>query len=188
MLQCKLRISSIADCHCEAPGYRRGLLVCSCSLELVGAEVLARWHSPGRGEIAPGEFTPLAESLDLIQDITEQVLDVVGDCVIDWRDKDLPSIQICVNLSGLDLKNGRILEVVESFLTRSRLPIHYLTLEITESWLMEDPNRALGLIHRLRDMGPRLAIDDFGTGYSALGQLIDFIRLCQIRSFLRSRG
>ncbi len=144
------------------------------TLELVGAEVLARWHSPGRGEIAPGEFIPLAESLGLIQDITEQVLDVVGDCVIDWRDKGLPSIQICVNLSGLDLKNGRILEVVESFLTRSRLPIHYLTLEITESWLMEDPNRALGLIHRLRDMGPRLAIDDFGTGYSALGQLIDF--------------
>lgn len=142
--------------------------------KLVGAEALARWNCPGKGEIPPNEFIPLAESLGLIEEITQQILEAVGDCVGEWIEKDLPQLQICVNLSGLDLKSGRILEVVQSFLDRSRIPGHLLTLEITESWLMEDPNLALGLIHRLRKLGPRIAIDDFGTGYSAFSQLIDF--------------
>lgn len=144
------------------------------NFSLTGAEVLARWHSPERGEVSPGEFIPLAESLGLIQEITEQVFQCAEQCVRDWIDAGLPVIHICINLSGLDLKTGRILELAEHFLTRTRLPGQYLTLEITESWLMEDHNLALGLVYRLREMGVRIAIDDFGTGYSALSQLIEF--------------
>lgn len=144
------------------------------SFEVIGAEVLARWHCPGRGEVPPGEFIPLAESLGLVQEITEQILLLAGECVMGWQDKGLQPLRLCVNLSGLDLKNDRILELVSTSLEQSHFPHHLLTLEITESWLMEDHNLALGLIHKLRAMGPRIAIDDFGTGYSALSQLIDF--------------
>lgn len=144
------------------------------TFELVGAEVLARWQCPGRGEVSPGEFIPLAESLGLIQEITEQVFAELGNAVHEWYMGNDRLPRFCVNLSGLDLKSGRIINIVDSFLARSKLPGHHLTLEITESWLMEDPNLALGLVHRLREMDARIAIDDFGTGYSALGQLVDF--------------
>ncbi|MDZ7737226.1 MAG: EAL domain-containing protein [Gammaproteobacteria bacterium] len=144
------------------------------TFEVIGAEVLARWDCPGRGEVPPGEFIPLAESLGVVQEITEQIMLLAGECAVNWQSKGLPPLRLCVNLSGLDLKTGRILELIEASVEHSRFPPHLLTLEITESWLMEDHNLALGLIHRLRAMGPRIAIDDFGTGYSALSQLIDF--------------
>jgi diguanylate cyclase (GGDEF)-like protein len=144
------------------------------SFKLAGAEALIRWQTPERGYIPPAEFIPLAESLGLVPEITEQVLDMVCRSIDGWIQRGLPEIRVSVNLSGIDLKSGRILEVVSGSLSRHRIPGRLITLEITETWLMEDPNLALGLIHRLRDLGPRLAIDDFGTGYSALSQLIDF--------------
>lgn len=144
------------------------------NLTLAGAEALIRWQTPERGNIPPVEFIPLAETLGLIPEITEQVLDAVCCCIDDWNKRGLPEIRMSVNLSGIDLKSGRILDMVSDCLNLHHVPGRLITLEITETWLMEDPNLALGLIHRLRDLGPRLAIDDFGTGYSALSQLIDF--------------
>lgn len=144
------------------------------TFEVDGAEALVRWNSSKFGNISPAEFIPMAESLGLVQEITRQVLDNVGSCLAEWKKKDTGDINIAVNLSSLDLRSGQILEVVKSFLDRYHIPGNLITMEITETWLMEDPNIALGLIHRLRETGPRFAIDDFGTGYSALGQLIDF--------------
>jgi len=144
------------------------------TFEVEGAEALVRWNSRKFGNISPAEFIPMAESLGLVQEITKQVLDNVGSCLAGWMKNDLAHINVSVNLSSLDLRNGQILEVVESFLDRYHIPGRLITMEITETWLMEDPNIALGLIYRLRETGPRFAIDDFGTGYSALSQLIDF--------------
>lgn len=144
------------------------------TFEVVGAEALVRWNCPGRGKVSPAEFIPLAESLNLIQEVTEQVLTAVGDCSARWRKKSYRPIQLSVNLSGLDLRSNRILTMVESVLNSSDMSGHQLTFEITESWLMEDISMALGLVHRLRSMGSKIAIDDFGTGFSAFSQLIDF--------------
>src|SRR3972149_3152728 len=144
------------------------------NLTLAGAEALIRWQTPERGNIPPVEFIPLAETLGLIPEITEQVLDAVCCCIDDWNKRGLPEIRMSVKLAGIDLKSGGILDMVSDCLNLHHVPGRLITLEITETWLMEDPNLALGLIHRRRDLGPRLAIDDFGTGYSALSQLIDF--------------
>lgn len=144
------------------------------TFDLVGAEALARWKVPNEAVLMPNEFIPLAESLGIIEEITKQVLSSLVHHAVDWQNRELRQIQLSVNLSGLDLKSDRIIKEIESFLRASALPPHLLTLEITESWMMDDPHLSLGLIHKLRAMGPRIAIDDFGSGFSALSQLIDF--------------
>lgn len=144
------------------------------TFEVAGAEALVRWNHPTRGIVSPAEFIPLAESHGLIGDITEQVLDKALAACADWRRRSLKSVQVSVNLSIIDLKGDRIVPCIQRLLRHNRLPAHYLILEITESWLMDDPESALCKLHALRDLGVSISIDDFGTGYSSLEQLIRF--------------
>ncbi|HYW76798.1 MAG TPA: bifunctional diguanylate cyclase/phosphodiesterase [Gammaproteobacteria bacterium] len=142
--------------------------------EMAGSEALVRWHHPTRGLVFPGEFIPLAEQLRLIPGITHQVLDDAMARWAEWRRHGLRTVPVSVNLSPLDLNNDHMVGFIRALLARHEMPARYLVLEITEGWLMDDPQRALSILEQLRAFGVRIAIDDFGTGYSSLSQLMHF--------------
>jgi diguanylate cyclase (GGDEF)-like protein/PAS domain S-box-containing protein len=138
--------------------------------QLVGVEALVRWTHPRRGLVMPDEFIPLAEQTGLITALSRWVLEaVVRQCRL-WQDAGR-HIPIAVNLSMRDLHDVHIPETIENLLTCWGVAPHLLRVEITESSLMADPERALATVARLSAMGVRIAIDDFGTGYSSLAYL-----------------
>ncbi len=146
------------------------------SARLLGAEALLRWRHPVLGSVSPVEFIPLAEETGLILSIGRWVLREACRQAAEWSPRHgwagLPSIS--VNLSGRQLADDRIVGDVAAVLRETGLDPGRLTLEITESVLMADVERAIGRLTRLRRLGVRLAIDDFGTGYSSLGYLSRF--------------
>ncbi len=133
-------------------------------------EALVRWHHPVRGTLRPGLFLPLAERNGLIVPLTSLVLDRAVAACAAWRADGL-DIGISVNLSARSLLDTLLPSVVAQTLARHDLPSNRLTLEITESIVLSDADRALGLLADLRDLGVRLSLDDFGTGYSSLTHL-----------------
>jgi diguanylate cyclase (GGDEF)-like protein len=135
-----------------------------------GVEALIRWEHPLRALVPPDEFIPLAEHTGLIEPITRFVLDkALHDCA-DWREAGL-EIPVAVNISARTLLDEDFPDQVSQALRRWKIPPSYLQLEITESTLLSDPKRALGVLGRLSHMGVELSIDDFGTGYSSLSHL-----------------
>jgi diguanylate cyclase (GGDEF)-like protein len=137
---------------------------------IVSAEALVRWHHPTRGKLRPGLFLPLAERNGLIVPLTELVLDRAVAACAAWRAGG-DEIGISVNLSARSLLDTMLPGVVADVLRRYDLPSHLLTLEITETIMLSDADRALGLLADLRALGVRLSLDDFGTGYSSLTHL-----------------
>ncbi|MGH8893509.1 MAG: putative bifunctional diguanylate cyclase/phosphodiesterase, partial [Actinomycetes bacterium] len=137
---------------------------------IVSTEALVRWHHPVRGTLRPGLFLPLAERNGLIVPLTTLVLDRAVAACASWRDAGL-DIGISVNLSARSLLDTMLPETVADALDRWGLPSDRLTLEITESIVLSDADRALGLLADLRRLGVRLSLDDFGTGYSSLTHL-----------------
>jgi diguanylate cyclase (GGDEF)-like protein/PAS domain S-box-containing protein len=158
----------------------------------VGVEALIRWHHPDQGLVAPYRFIPVAEESGLIIPIGAWVLEQACHQLRDWhhRDHTGPQGSVEVNLSARQIDDARIVRTVEEILTRTGLPAEYLTLEITESALMEDPTAALGILGALKEIGVQLAIDDFGTGYSSLSYLqrfpLDILKIDQ--SFVETLG
>jgi diguanylate cyclase (GGDEF)-like protein/PAS domain S-box-containing protein len=141
---------------------------------IAGAEALVRWEIAGKGMILPAEFIPLAEESNLILDIGEWVLDrVCRDCR-NWRGHSVDPGYISVNLSLRQLKQRNFLARVKEILAQHHVAANDIELEITETTLMEDPKRTLGILEDLHELGLRLAIDDFGTGYSSLSALQQF--------------
>jgi EAL domain-containing protein (putative c-di-GMP-specific phosphodiesterase class I) len=138
--------------------------------DVVSAEALVRWTHPEIGPLPPTEFIPLAERSGLIRELTTLVLDGAVAACASWQPV-APGVGIAVNVSARCLQDDMLEGVVERSLRRHRLPAGLLTLEITESSIMADPERTSGLLHRLRDRGVRMSIDDFGTGYSSLSYL-----------------
>ncbi|HEX6844601.1 MAG TPA: EAL domain-containing protein [Actinomycetota bacterium] len=138
--------------------------------ELVGMEALLRWTHPERGSIPPDEFIPLAEHSGLIGRVTAYVLEAATAQVHAWRaaGMDLP---VSVNLSVRDLLDPRLPGTVRDLLARRALPADRLQLEITESSVMDQPERALATLEDLAGIGVGLSVDDFGTGYSSLAYL-----------------
>jgi predicted signal transduction protein with EAL and GGDEF domain len=138
--------------------------------QLVGVEALVRWAHPRRGLVMPDEFIPLAEQTGLITPLSRWVLEaVVRQCRV-WQDLGR-HIPIAVNLSMRDLHDVHLPATIQQLLTRWAVPPRLLRVEITESSLMADPERALAIVARLAALGVRIAIDDFGTGYSSLAYL-----------------
>ena len=133
-------------------------------------EALVRWHHPVRGTLRPGLFLPLAERNGLIVPLTALVLDRAVAACAAWRADGL-DIGISVNLSARSLLDTMLPQTVADVLDRWDLPSDRLTLEITESIVLSDADRALGLLAELRSLGVRLSLDDFGTGYSSLTHL-----------------
>jgi diguanylate cyclase (GGDEF)-like protein len=138
--------------------------------EVVGAEALVRWQHPDRGMIFPDTFIPLAEHTGLIGPLTTYVLGAALSQARVWMDDGRP-LMVSVNLSARSLLDERLPQQVAGLLATHRVPAELLLLEVTESSLVIEPDRARRLLTALFALGVRLSIDDFGAGYTSLGQL-----------------
>ncbi|MCW2566419.1 MAG: hypothetical protein JWN54_516 [Mycobacterium sp.] len=134
----------------------------------VGVEALVRWAHPARGLVPPGEFIGLAEETGLIVDIGDWVLRRAATDVAAWGSGDLGC---SVNLSPRQLATPDVVARVTRALERSGLEPHRLTVEITETAVLEDIDEAVRVLDRLKRLGLQVAVDDFGTGYASLGYL-----------------
>lgn len=139
---------------------------------LLGAEALLRWNHPTLGSISPGEFIPIAESSGLIQELGLWVVEESQRIVARWREGGLKDLRLSLNVSPLQIQRQQDCEVLLDKLQGS--DTHRLTLEITESALMDHAETARFFIDRARRMGCQVALDDFGTGYSSLAYLREF--------------
>ena len=154
-----------------------------------GMEALLRWQHPERGLVYPGDFIPFTEETGLIVPIGRWVLrEACRQAATVQRETDeLAPLYMCVNLSVKQLQHSDVVADVRDALEESGLDARLLTLEITESMLVEDPEIAVVKLKELRALGVRIAMDDFGTGYSSLSYLsrfpVDIIKMD--RSFLR---
>jgi EAL domain-containing protein (putative c-di-GMP-specific phosphodiesterase class I) len=150
-------------------------IVSLANSRIICFEALARWNHPQRGLIYPDEFIELAEETGLIVPIGRWVLFEACAQMSDWqRTFGRFDLAISVNLSGRQLAQPGFVADVERVLRETGLPAHTLCLEITETVLMENSERAAESIGRLRTLGVKVHIDDFGTGYSSLSYLHRF--------------
>jgi diguanylate cyclase (GGDEF)-like protein len=137
---------------------------------VAGAEVLLRWQHPTRGLLSPAAFVPFAEQTGFIRVMTRWVLDRAIAQAAEWH-RAGRSLPLAVNVSAEDVGDARLDARVAGLLARHQLPPSLLTLELTESGFIEDPNRALSMLDALAALGINISIDDFGTGYSSLSLL-----------------
>ncbi|MFQ5610414.1 MAG: EAL domain-containing protein, partial [Woeseiaceae bacterium] len=142
--------------------------------EVFGAEALVRWELPERGLILPSDFIPLAEETNLIIEIGEWVLDKVCEDFRFWQRSVGSPGRVSVNLSLKQLRQPGFTKRIGSILRSYEVSPTSLELEITETTLMENPERTIKLLDQLYALGLHLAIDDFGTGYSSLSALQQF--------------
>jgi EAL domain-containing protein (putative c-di-GMP-specific phosphodiesterase class I) len=137
---------------------------------LNGVEALVRWQHPQHGLLGPDRFVPLAEHTGMARGLSQWVLETALRQAQIWAAKGA-DVPVAVNLSMRDIQDIELPEAVSALLDQYDVPGAGLGIEITESTLMADPERALEVLQRLRGMGVRIAIDDFGTGYSSLAYL-----------------
>jgi diguanylate cyclase (GGDEF)-like protein/PAS domain S-box-containing protein len=140
---------------------------------IVGAEALVRWIHPMRGLVPPIEFIPLAETTGLIVQVGEWVLEAACAQAAIWQRAGLPPFRLAVNVSAREFTANLPTRVAKT-LARYTLDPAWLELEITESTLMHDIERVIGIMDRINDLGVALSLDDFGTGYSSLSYLKRF--------------
>lgn len=154
--------------------------------EPAGFEALLRWRHSRRGMVAPAEFIPLAEQSGLIGPIGEWVLRQACREAVGWS----KPLGIAVNLSPIQFRVGDIVETVRAVLQDTGLQPSRLTLELTETAMMDNPARTLAVLDRLKVLGVRIAMDDFGTGYSSLAylQAFEFDAIKLDRSFVARLG
>jgi diguanylate cyclase (GGDEF)-like protein/PAS domain S-box-containing protein len=141
---------------------------------IIGAEALLRWRLPGHGDISPAHFIPLAEETSLIMDIGEWVMDRVCADYRAWQASVPEPGRISINLSLRQLKQPSFIARAGAIFRRHGVDPGCFELEVTETTLMTDPKRTIGLLNELFEMGLHLSIDDFGTGYSSLSALQQF--------------
>lgn len=145
---------------------------CSRSKRIVGAEALIRWFHPTRGLIPPSQFIGIAEDTNLITPIGDWVLREAVAQGRRWQEMGL-DLRVAVNLSGRQFVES-LPERVSQVLSEANFPAALLELELTESFLVSDTDKAARILHSLRDLGVRVALDDFGTGWSSLTYLKSF--------------
>lgn len=141
---------------------------------VTGAEALLRWESDAEGLIMPADFIPLAERTGLIGEIGDWALDEACRQLAGWYADGFDGFRVAVNLSARQLQDGRLAERVQETLHRHGVDPARLELEITETAMMQDPERVQRVCADLTALGVGLSIDDFGTGYSSLTYLKDF--------------
>jgi diguanylate cyclase (GGDEF)-like protein/PAS domain S-box-containing protein len=141
-----------------------------------GVEALVRWQHPERGMVPPGEFIPLAEETGLIVPMGRWILREACIQVAAWQRRypTQPPLSVSVNVSMRQFSHGDIVADVRAALEDSGLAPGSLTLELTESALVQDTEATIALLNELKGLGVRLAVDDFGTGYSSLAYLQRF--------------
>lgn len=150
---------------------------------VTGYEVLLRWNRPGHGDVSPAEFIPVAEECGAINAIGVWVLKTACHEAASWPEPH----KIAVNVSGLQLAQVELVDTVRSILFTSGLSAERLELEVTETAIIGDKQRALHILRQIKAMGVSIAIDDFGTGYSSLDTLrsFPFDKIKLDRSFMR---
>jgi diguanylate cyclase (GGDEF)-like protein len=154
--------------------------------EVIGFEALARWLHPVRGFVPPSDFIPIAEESGLIVEMGEWILREACREAASWP---MP-LQIAVNLSPAQFMHGDVVGLVHSILIETGLAPGRLELEITEGVLIEDFDRGLALLRRLKALGVRISMDDFGSGYSSLSylQAFPFDKIKIDRAFVMNLG
>ena len=142
--------------------------------EMKSAEALIRWHCAERGLVSPDQFIPIAEQNNMILSIGEWVLETACREIKDWSSQSQTPFRVSINLSSRQFKEHDLPKIVKGVLERTGFDPNQLSLEITETLMMENLQEALVMLHELKAMGVRLSIDDFGTGYSSLNYLKKF--------------
>ena len=136
----------------------------------LAAEALVRWQHPQRGLVPPMQFIPFAEQTGFVRHLTLWMFEEVARLLADPRTQGLP-LRVSVNLSTRDLLDPELSHRLADILARHGVAASAFCLEITESAIMDDPQRAEAMLNRLSEQGFKLSIDDFGTGYSSLAYL-----------------
>jgi len=135
--------------------------------ELFGAEALIRWNNKNKGYVRPDIFIPIAEDSGQIDDITWWTINAALRCIRDWPVSETP-LKVAVNLSAKVLNNPELIHSIRSALSIWGTDPDLLTLEVTESALMDDMDSSFIVLDELRSFGLNISIDDFGTGYSSM--------------------
>ncbi len=159
----------------------------AASGKIISAEALLRWNTPGLGMVSPALFIPVAEESGRIVEIGTWVLQSVCMQIARWHAQGHGYVKVAVNLSGVQFMRHDLVQTVTHALLASQIPPAYLELEITESAIIEDVQRAIETMHALKTLDVTISLDDFGTGYSSLSYLkrfpIDYLKIDQ--SFVR---
>ena len=155
--------------------------------EVTGVEALVRWRHPERGLITPAEFIPMAEETGLIVPLGRWVLNEACRQMRVWDTQGFPPLRVAINLSARQFQEPDLIESIQATLRDSGLGAERLVIELTESTVMAEVERAVESMDRMRRMGLAISVDDFGTGYSSLSYLKRFpIQALKIdRSFIR---
>jgi diguanylate cyclase (GGDEF)-like protein/PAS domain S-box-containing protein len=158
----------------------------TASNRLIGIEALVRWIHPEMGMVPPSKFIPLAEDTGLIIPLGEQVLRMSCMQMTLWESQGIRPQRLAVNLSVKQISSSELLQSIEAILRETGCRPEWLEFEVTEGFLMKDPEASVSIMRKLRELGAELAVDDFGTGYSSLAYLKRFplTRLKIDRSFI----
>jgi len=156
------------------------------SCEVTGVEALIRWRHPEKGLIAPDDFIPMAEETGLIVPIGAWVLEETCRQINAWKKAGLAPVPVAINLSLRQLKFANMLDEIMTTLARHNISPELLEIEITESSVAENYEKAVEMMNVLSTAGVSISIDDFGTGYSSLSYLkrfpVDYLKID--RSFI----
>lgn len=143
--------------------------------KIIGVEALIRWNHPDRGLISPNDFIPIAEETGLILQIGEWVVAKACNQLQIWSSAGIITDQnfsMSVNISACQIRQGKTIDIIETFLKKKDFTNNQLVLEITESMLIEDIDRSVQALKKISDQGVSIAIDDFGTGFASFRHLL----------------
>jgi predicted signal transduction protein with EAL and GGDEF domain len=139
---------------------------------IVGVEALVRWMDPARGLVPPGEFVPALETTNLIGDVAQKIMERAIADWRSWREEGLPAPRIAVNVAAAQLRNDDFVPALQRALAVLDGDSDALGIEVTESILISNMERAIEVLQQVRSLGVPVAIDDFGTGYSSLAYIV----------------
>jgi EAL domain-containing protein (putative c-di-GMP-specific phosphodiesterase class I) len=139
---------------------------------IVGVEALVRWKDPARGLVPPAEFVPALETTGLIGEVGRQILERAIADWRTWREAGLPAPRIAVNVAAAQLRHGDFVPALRRALATLDGGASAIAVEITESILISNMERAIQVLEEVRALGVPVAIDDFGTGYSSLAYIV----------------
>ncbi|MBC5783132.1 GGDEF domain-containing protein [Ramlibacter sp. USB13] len=139
---------------------------------IVGVEALVRWMDPARGLVPPGEFVPALETTGLIGEVAQKIMDRAIADWRGWRDAGLTAPRIAVNVAAAQLRNDDFVPALQRALEALHGDPSAISIEVTESILISNMERAIEVLQQVRALGVPVAIDDFGTGYSSLAYIV----------------